>query len=576
MADAIALPRQRTRSGAVRFSLTTLLLWGLLVVVAFLVLYPLGMLFWGSVAGSPPGAPANPTLDGWREAYTNPTTAVAFVNTLGLSLLRAVVSVGLAMFFAWVLTRTDVPHRRTLQLLLIAPFAMPPLLMTISWALLASPNAGLLNQWWVGAFGTAKGPLNVYSYGGIVWVGVLNFVAIKIMLLMPAFNQMDATLEESSTMSGASRIATFRHVTAPLMMPTIMGVFILSFIRYMESFETELFLGQPANITVFTTQIYNLLHDFPVNYPPAMALSVSLLVLTFILAVFQARLLGSKRYTTVTGKAFKTQPMRLGPFRWVAFALCVGFFVVSFLVPFLALLLNSLSPASGVFRLDSLTLASYEVIFKAPRFLQMLRNTVLLGVGTATLGMILSAVVAYVIVRTEFGGRHLLDLLTWVPWTVPGIVLSVAMLWAYVSLPGPVQLYGTLWLLIVALVTTTLPLSVRLMIGVQVQIAKELEESSRIHGASWLQTFLYIMLALVRKGFLAGWVIVFVDAIRNLSVIVLLYSATSMPVAIMVFQLWNEGESRTVSALAVLMLTAILSLLALQIRLGEEPSRAAH
>ena len=572
MARTVPLEGRVVRAGLPRLAAPTLAMWGLTAMVAFLVLYPLAMLFWGSIAGVPPGMPAQPSLKGWIEAYSNPATYTSFVNTLGLSLVRSFLSVGLAVFFAWVLTRTDVPHRRLVQMMVIAPFAAPPLLLTISWSLMASPNAGLLNQIWTALFGVERGPFNVYSYAGIIWVGVLNFTSVKVLLLLPAFNAMDATLEESSTMSGASRIATFFHVTLPLMMPAILGIFILSFIRYMESFETELFLGTPAHIYVFTTQIYTLLHDFPVNYPAAMALSVSLLALTFALAVFQARLLGRKRYTTVSGKSFRTHPTRLGPFRWVVFAISLVYFLVAFLLPFLTLLLNSFAPRWGV-DLNAMTLANYQVIFQQKQMVDMLRNTLILGLGTATLGMLLSATIAYVIVRTDFAGKHLLDLLTWVPWTVLGIVLSVAMLWGYLAAPGLNELYGSVWLLVVALVTTTLPLAVRLMVGTQVQISKELEESSRIHGATWLQTFIHVMLGLVKRGFLAGWVVLFVDAIRNLGVIVLLYSAASIPISVMIFVRFQEGQTGVVSAIAVIMLALIMALLALQMRLGEDPTQ---
>jgi iron(III) transport system permease protein len=548
-------------------------MWGLTALVAFLVLYPLAMLLWGSIAGVPPGEEPQPSLRGWTEIYGTADTYTAFANTLVLSLIRALLSVSLAIFFAWVLTRTDVPYRQVVQLMLIAPFAVPPLVLTISWSLLASPNAGILNQAWTALFGVDKGPFNVYSYGGLVWVGVLNFVSVKILLLMPAFQAMDATLEESSTMSGASKLSTFFHVTLPLMLPAIAGVFILSLIRFMESFETELFLGAPAHIYVFTTQIFLLLNTFPVRYPQAMALAVSLLVLTFSMAIVQGRLLSGKRYTTVSGKSFRTQPTCLGTWRWPIFGVCVAFFLVAFLLPLLVLLLNSLAPRSGI-QLDALTLANYQSVFQQPKMLSMLRNTLILGVGVATLGMLLAAVIAYVIVRTEFRGKNVLDILTWVPWTVPGIVLSVAMLWAYLALPG--ELYGTIWLLIIAVVTTTLPLAVRLMIGTQVQISRELEESSRIHGATWLETFFYVILSLVKRGFIAGWIVLCVDAVRNLGVVLLLYSVASMPISIMIFVLFQEGQTRVVSAVAVLMLTLIMLLLALQIRLGKDPAQAVR
>jgi iron(III) transport system permease protein len=558
---------QRTTRNARRWR-APLLMWGLTAVVGFLVLYPLVMLLWGSIAGVPPGEEPQPSLNGWIATYSAWETYTAFANTLVLSLIRALLSVSLAVLFAWVLTRTDVPFRSALQLILIAPFAVPPLVLTISWSLLASPNAGIVNQWWTAIFGVEKGPFNVYSYAGLVWVGVLNFVSLKIILLMPAFHAMDATLEESSTMSGASKLSTFFHVTLPLMLPAIAGVFILSLIRFMESFETELFLGAPAHIYVFTTQIYQLLNTFPVKYPPAMALAVSLLVLTFAMALIQGRVLRGKRYATVSGKSFRSHPTRLGFWRWPVFGLCVTFFVVAFVLPLLVLILSSLAPRSGI-QLDALTLANYQTVFQQPRMLTMLQNTLVLGVSVATLGMFLAAVIAYIIVRTDFAGKHVLDGLTWVPWTVPGIVLSVAMLWAYLALPG--QLYGTIWLLIIAVVTTTLPLAVRLMVGIQVQIGKELEESSRVHGATWAETFVYVILGLVKRGFVVGWIVLCVDAVRNVGVLLLLYSAATMPISIMIFVLFQEGQTRVVSAISVIMLVFISLLLAAQIRLGNDP-----
>ncbi len=572
MARALTFERARPRAGLRWPDFATLAMWGLTAFVGFLVLYPLAMLLWGSIAGVPPGETAQPSLRGWVEAYTTADTYSAFLNTLLLSLVRAGLSLMLAIFFAWVLTRTDVPYRRALQLMLMAPFAVPPLLLTIAWSLLASPNAGMLNQWWTEMFHVANGPFNVYSYGGIVWVGVLSFVSIKIMLLIPAFNAMDATLEESSVMSGASKRATFFQITLPLMLPAIAGVFILSFIRFMESFETELFLGSPAHIYVFTTQIFTLLTTYPVRYPPAMALSVSLLALTVVAAVVQGRLMRGKRYTTVLGKNFRTHPTRLGSFRWPVFGLGVLFFFVAFAMPFATLLLNSFAPRSGI-SWTNMTLANYVTVFQQPRMVGMLQSTLVLGLGTATIGMFLAAIVAYVVVRTEFPGKHVLDLLSWVPWTVPGLVLSVAMLWAYLSLPGLRDLYGSIWLLVIAIVTTTLPLAVRLMASTQVQIARELEESSRVHGATWTQTFVYVVLALVRRGFLVGWVVLFVDAIRNLAVVLLLYGAASMPISIMIFVLFQEGQTPVVSAIAVILLAAILLLLVLQMRLGEETRR---
>lgn len=567
-------PQSPAPSRRRRPSLSSVLMWGLTILVGFWVLYPIAMLLWGSVAGVPPGMAAEPSLRGWIDTYSARSTYRVFANTFVLSVIRTVLSVGLAILFAWVLTRTDVPWRRTLQLLLIAPFGAAPLLLTIAWSLLASPNAGYLNQWWLALFGGERGPFNIYSYGGIVWVGVMNYTALKILLLMPAFYAMDATLEESSTMSGKGRIATLRYITLPLMMPAILGITILSFVRYMESFETELFLGSPAGIYVFTTQIFHLLHDFPVEYPSAMSLSVTLFVMTFVMVYMQTRMLRGRQFTTVSGKSFRTHPTQLGWLRWPVFGFCVLFFVASFLLPVVALALTSLAPAWGI-DIGAMTLDNYREVFQHRRIASAFTNTLVLAVGAATVGMILASLIAYVVVRTDFRGKNLLDSLSWVPWTIPSIVLSVAMLWAYLWLPGPIKLYGTMTLLIIAVVTTTLPLAVRIMSGTQVQISRELEESARIHGANWIQTFVYVLLALVKRGFFAGWVVIFVDAVRNLGVVILLYSVSTMPLSVLVFVLFQQGQTKVVAALAILMLAVTMGMLALQMKFSENPSEAA-
>ena len=286
------------------------------------------------------------------------------------------------------------------------------------------------------------------------------------LLMVGAFKSMDPALEESSRMSGASAWTTFRRVTLGLMLPVTTSAFILSFIRGVESFESALIFGTPAGIEVITTEIYHLIHHVNrPDYPQATALALGIMVLMFGLVVWQWRLLGGRSFFTVTGKGYTPRVSRLGRWRWVTFGFCILFFVVTVVLPVGQLVIGSFFKFFGFYRVSMLTLDHYQAVWQNRLVWRALGNTLLLGLLGATATMMLGGLVAYVLVRTRFGIRPVLEILAWLPWMMPGMVLGVGFLWAYALLPGPIQLYGTLWALLVAYVTLGTPLAVRTMSG---------------------------------------------------------------------------------------------------------------
>ncbi|MBI2361633.1 MAG: iron ABC transporter permease [Deltaproteobacteria bacterium] len=536
-----------------RVSLPRVLSICLLLLVAVMVLYPLGMVFYGSVWSSSPGAPGHFTLKGYVEAYGQAHTYALLGNTFILAVIRTVFSVAIAVLLAWLVTRTNVPHRNFLELGLLFVFFMPLLPRVVAWILLLSPRTGLINVFLRNILPFDIPALNVFSYGGIIWVGVLSWVPILYIFVAPAFRAMDGRLEDAARMSGAGLFATVTRINLPLLAPAILATTVLGFVRMMESFTIEAMLGIRAKIYVLTTQIYGYIvyPDLP-DYPPAMALAVTLLVLTFALVVFQWRLLGQKHYPTVTGRGFQARPVDLRRSRWPAFAAAFLFIALSMFLPLGVLLWASVMKVPGVFMDDMYTLAHYRATLNDPTLWTAVKNSVLMAMAVASIGMVLCGLMSYIVVKTRFFGRRALDLISWIPWAVPGIVLALGFLWAALLSPLPFTLYGTLTLMSLCLIIKGMPLGTRTMSSTLVQISDELEEAARIHGASWSQTFVRVVLPLLAHGFAAGWILLFAFALKELDAVIMLAGPQSSVISTQIFSWWQLGHFQAAAILGLL------------------------
>ena len=529
----------------------------LVALLLFLTAYPLAMLVYGSLHTTPPGEAGTFTLDGYR-AMLSRANALVLLNTVGLSLVKTVLAMVLALFLAWIVARTDTPYRDTLEVLVTLPFYIPPILTAMAWGMLGTPKGGLINLAWSALTGSREPLVNIYSYGGVVWHMMQYSTPFLFLLMVGAFKSMDPALEESSRMSGASSWTTFRRVTLGLMLPVTTSAFLLSFIRGVESFESALIFGAPVGIEVITTEIYHLIHHTSTpDYPQATALALGIMVLMFGLVAWQWRLLGGRSFFTVTGKGYTPRVARLGRWRWVTFAFCVLFFVVTVALQVGQLLISSFFKFFGFYRMSMVTTDHYAAVWQNRLVWRAFGNTLLLGFLGATATMMLGGLIAYVLVRTRFGIRRVLEVLAWLPWMMPGMVLGVGFLWAYALMPGPVQLYGTLWALLVAYVTLGTPLAVRTMAGAFAQLAMDLEECSRVHGAAWWTTFRRILLALAWPSFAVGWILIFFIILRELSASILLYSVGNEVLSVVVMRLWTEGKAGPVSVIALVMLALV-------------------
>ncbi|MBI2853931.1 MAG: iron ABC transporter permease [Chloroflexi bacterium] len=529
-----------------KISVGRLMVIALLLMLAFQVLYPLGMVFFGSIRDQAPGLPGNFSLAGYIEVFSDTQTYVLFLRTLVLAIVRTGLTAAVAIFLAWAVTRTNIPMRKFFQSMIMFSFFMPLLPKILAWILLLTEKTGLMNQFLRTILPLGDtGPFNIYSYGGVIWVSVLAWTPILFILLVPAFKAMDANLEEQSRMSGGSLLSTIWHINIPLMRPALLAAAVLGFVKMMESFTIELLIGTPAKIFVLTTKIYNYVsYTDPPAYPPAMALAVALLVMTILIIVVQWKILGHREYTTVTGKGFRVTPVRLGKARFLVTALVSSYVFFDFVLPVGILLWGSFMKTAGIFVDNMYTLMHYQRAFNHSFFLRSIGNTIILAGASATIAMITCSVISYVVVKTKVKERYAVDLIAWVPWAIPAIVMSLGFLWAYILLPLPfgITLYGSMALMILVFVTKGFPIGTRTMTSTIVQIGKELEESSRIHGASWTKTFVSIIMPLVSPGFMAGWLLLFTSAVKDLETVILLYNVKTTVFSTVIYDWWTHGS----------------------------------
>jgi iron(III) transport system permease protein len=545
----------------------TLVLVVLVAVLGFLSVYPLSMLLYGSLHSTPPGMAGTFNLDGYQQVLTR-ESLLTLLNTVGISFAKTIPSVVLAVMLAWILARTDTPFRGTLEVLVTLPFFIPPILTAMAWGMLGNPQVGLLNQLYQWITGSTNSPINVYSYGGVVWHMMQYSVPFLFLLIVDAFRAMDPSLEEAARMCGASRWRTFRTVTLQLMLPALTSGAILSFIRGIENFESPLFFGTPAGIHVITTEIYDSINQrSPPQYQYATAASFVIMALLFLIVLLQWRLLRGRSFVTISGKGYSPGVIKLGKWRWATFGFCLLFFVVTVVLPVGQLAIGSFFKFFGFYEWDMLTFDHYRDVFASSEFWRGFGNTMALGLIGATLTMVLGGTVAYISVRTKWRERSLIDAMAWLPWMMPGIVLGVGFLWGFALLPHAIPIYGTIWALLLAYISLGTPLSVRVMSSAYAQLSYDLEECSRVHGASLLQTMWRIVIALAWPSFAVGWVLVFFGIMRELSASVLLYSVGSEVLSVVLLKLWANGNAEQVSVIGLMMMVLVILFRWVQLKL---------
>jgi iron(III) transport system permease protein len=550
---AIAKPRAR-------FDKAALVIAAAVIIVAWLALVPLGFLLWQSFMTPISAAePAQFTFENYRNVFGDTENIRLLANSLIFAGGASVLSLGIGTALAWMNERTDTPFKALVYALSVVPLVIPGILFVTAWIMLASPKIGIINLLLQQAFGTDAVFVDVYTLPGMIWVDGIQHAPIAFLMMSAAFRAMDPSLEESAMMSGASLLQTARRVTLKLALPAAAASFLILFVRSIESFENPALLGLPAGIEVFTSAIYEALQSYPSDVGLASAYAVALLAITSGGIYWQSRLTReSTRYATVTGKGFRPRTLKLGRWRPLAGAFFVLYALLVIGLPFLILVWSSLQrfySVPSLAALQNISFANYVAVLNYPSIGTALRNTILLALSSATLVMALSAVTAWIVLRTKIPARWLIDNTASLPMVMPGLVVGLAIMICYLALPFPI--YGTLWILLIAYMTRFLPYGMRFNSASLIQLHRELEESSGLSGADWLTTFRRIVLPLLKPGLMAGWLYIVIVSVRELSSSILLYSPGTEVVSVVLWELWQNGQYVQLSALGV-MLIALL------------------
>ena len=513
--------------------------------MAYLTLIPLMMLLYGSFQSGPPGSDSDLTLKNYAVVFQNWRLVGAFLNSLIFSTGSSLLAFAGGLYLAWMTERTNVPWKAAVYASILVPMIVPGLLTTIGWIMLFGRRSGVLNVIATQYLGFDQ-PIEIYNMAGMIWVLGTDQIPLAFLLLAAAFRSMDPSLEEAAMVAGSSIVRTTFRVTLRILLPAILAVWMITFVRAVENFEVPALIGLPAGILVFATEVYLATKNVPTDFGLASTFAVVYLIITAVGVILYLKWTAmSERFATITGKGYRPTAFNLGRWRFPLAVLNALLCLILFILPVLIVVWSSflpfyMPPSNAAFA--SLNLENYKALWNLPLVHRALWNSFVLGISSSTITMFLTAVVAWIMVRTTWRGKGLLDFLAFSPIAIPGLVLGIAILWLYLVVPVPV--YGTLWILLIAYVTKYLPYGMRACSSSMLQIKKELEEASEASGATWPHTFARVILPLLAPGFVAGWIFVITHSFRELSTSIMLYRSGTEVISVVLFELWDAGQSR--------------------------------
>jgi iron(III) transport system permease protein len=500
----------------------------------------------------------------WVNAFQRPGLIRSLGNSLLVWSMTVSISFPIGVAIAWILARTKIPFSHTLEFLFWVSYMVPALPTTIAWITLLDPDLGLINVGLKNLFKLDQGPFNIFTVPGIVWANLMGHgVSIKVMLLTPAFRNMDSTLEEAARVGGASNLRTLFKVTLPLMITPLVNIFALQLLRVFQSFETEYLLGMPFGFYVYSTKIFTLIRDAVPNYGEATVLASLTLVIIALIIPLQRWIIERRRYTTITG-SFRPGLIDLGVWNYAAFG-AIGLLLALLTVgPLCVLVMGSFMQRIGYFVLG-FTFDHWKFVLTDPVFVKALRTTLTLALSAALCSPLIFSLVAYILVRTRLPGRAALDLMVWSAGAIPGILAGLGLLWVFIGTPGLNVLFGTIWALLIVVILQGKTTGVNIMKGVLVQVGADMEEAARVSGAGWLRTYFKIWLPLLMPTLVLLAVMSFVSAAGATSSIILLASRDTMTLSLMALELSstavNNREAASIISIFIIAFTVTGALL---------------
>jgi iron(III) transport system permease protein len=505
-------------------------------------------------------------LANYIKVWSDPGTYAVLSNTLLFAVGSTAFGIIIAAGLAWLVERSNIPGKIWIYAGVPMTLAMPGMLQSMAWVLLASPRIGFINKGLVDAFGFSSAPFNIYTMPGMVFIEGLRTVPTAFLMLVPLLRSMDPALEEAAAMSGARPASTLRKVTLAVMLPGLLAVAIYQFTGALEEFEVPGILGLPAGINVFSTKIYAVLHatsSLPA-YGEANALGMLYLFVAVGSMYLYSRVIGkSERFTIITGKGYRPRLFQLGPWRWPAVGLVVTYLALSTIIPFLALAYVSFLPfvqAPSAKAFAAMTWDNYESVFQTEQMSRMLWNTFVMTVSVATGVTIISFLISIIVVRSKFWGRKLLDQLAFLPHAIPGMVMGLALLWIFLQIDKlGAGLFGSITSLVIAFTIGYISYGTRVMNAAVIQLHKDMEEAAKMSGAPPWRVFWRVFLPLLQPAFVGVFIWTVLHVVRSAGKPLILTSGGENEVlAVVIWNMWDQGYMESVGAVGTLLMLALL------------------
>lgn len=500
------------------------------------------------------------TLDNYSSAYGRERYVQALINSLELGTGAALLAGAFAIPLAWGVSRTNMPGRGFVRMMVLATFITPPYTGAVAWILLAGPNAGWLNRIFMAITGADAGPFNIYSFPGLVTVIALYSFPYIFIFTTAALELVSSEMEDAANILGAGTWKTMRRVTLPLALPAILGGLIICFLEAIALFASPAMIAIPARFNVVTTQLFQFFGN-PVRVEVAAAYAMPLLGVTVLLVLVQRLIVRRKGFVALTGKGGERRPIALGPWRWAMFGYAMLVGSMSVFLPYLFLLQAAFSKAWGRgFSLDNLSLQNFHfILFEHATAALSVWHSFLYGGSAATLGAIVTLGVAYIVTRRLVPFAEVLGFLCVAPFVIPGVVLAIGFYAAYA--PPPLALYGTSLIMVLAFTTRFLPIGYVNASSALRSLNPEMEEAVRVLGGGQLTALRRVVVPLLKRSLLGAWLLMFIPATRELSTAIFLYGPNTKVVSVMIFDMSEEGNFEYLSALALILQALTLPLL---------------
>ncbi len=502
-------------------------------------------------------------FDNWTQIWQDPRILEALYNTFALWFLNFIFSFPLGIAIALILARTHIPWTHGLEYLFWISYVFPGLANTVGWIMLLDPDIGILNTWLEALPFIEEGPFNIYSFWGIVWTKLQSdSISYFVILLTPAFRNMDQSMEEAARVAGASKMGAVFKITLPVMISPVILVTALQLLRIFSGFETEWILGASWGFFVYSTLIFSQTSLYIPNYGGAIVLASLTMVIIAVIFPMQRWIVARRQYTTLTG-TFKPGLIDIGRWRWVVLFGIIFLLAMFTALPFIIIVVGSFMSRVGFFNaVPTWTLDHWRLVLTDDIFLRGLRTTTILAVSAGVGSPLLFSIIAYMLVRTRWRFRRMLDATIWVSAVFPGIISGLGLLLMFLTVPGLEILYGTIWALILVVLIAGNTTGTNIFKGVMLQLGADVEEASRVSGAGWVRTYVKVVLPLLMPTMVLIGMLNFISAAGTTSSIILLSSRDTLTLSIIGLE-WASPEIGSTEKAGIISLVIMVYTLAL-------------